>query len=391
MGVSRIACASVFGAAEVTEGGDAGRCWVAKGVVVSSTVSPPGRVFESIESSLDTAPSGAGDAVTGGGDADACIVDGRGVADEGAWATASSVGSALGSTRSDGSGRDPPSPGVVTGMLATISALVDAASSGPGDGATVVRSLVSSSVAKAPKTDARTFEKTSPGEATIDSLDAIAKEGDGAESGVGEGAAMGKYMDSGGVAKPATIGEGASETASPVEIPFETLELMASEGDVAASGIGVGVVAGRVMDACGIAKPATTGAVDSETASPLEPVFGSIDLAGSESDAALSGVAAGAGVGITMSAKADAGASKTASRFESEFELLGSLATKDDIAAFGVGAAVTPGPDRDACGITGAATTGAGASATASPFKPVFGWIGFATCKGDATLSEIGD
>jgi hypothetical protein len=68
------------------------------------------------------------------------------------------------------------------------------------------------------------------------------------------------------VAKAAKTDAGASETASPLEPGFELRVSMAIEGDAAASGVGEGVTAGRDVDACGVVKPATTGAGASETA-----------------------------------------------------------------------------------------------------------------------------
>jgi hypothetical protein len=243
--VPGVTCAKAFGGDAATRGGDAGASCVAKGATAPTTVSPSKRGLEWIDSSLaifsaldDAALSGAGEPVSCGNDVDACDVAKPAIADEDTWETASSVEPGLDATRSrapegDTSGGVGNDVAASKGMLATISALVGAASSDLGDGVTVGRGLGTSEVAKAAKTDT-----------------------------------------------------GASETASPLEPGFELRVSMAIEGDAAASGVGEGVTAGRDVDACGVVKPATTGAGASETASLFEPDFGSINLAASEGDTA---------------------------------------------------------------------------------------------------------
>ncbi|MBV9434075.1 MAG: hypothetical protein JO137_19805 [Hyphomicrobiales bacterium] len=154
--------------------------------------------------------------------------------------------------------------------------------------------------------------------------------------------------------KAARTDAGGSETASLGELGFRALEVSgAKEDDVGASEVGVSVVAGDAeggdTDGSGIARPATTGAVDAKTASPFKPVPGSIDFSGSESEAALSPASNGEAVGITVFAKAVAGISETAPS-EPELEAFGSV-IRDAITASGVGEVAASGRVREACGI----------------------------------------
>jgi hypothetical protein len=236
---------------------------------------------------------------------DACDVAKPAIADEDTWETASSVELGLEATRSgapegDTSGGVGNDVAASKGMLATISALVGAASSDLGDGVTVGKGLGTSDVAKAAKTDAGASETASTLEPGFESWVSMAIEGDAAASGGSEGVTMGRDVDACGVAEPATTGAGVSEPASLFEPDFGSMDLAASEGDTASSGVGDGVTAGKDVGASGVARAAKTDAGASETASPLEPGCESwVSMAG-EGEAAASAVGEGVSVGRDM-------------------------------------------------------------------------------------------
>jgi hypothetical protein len=263
---------------------------------------------------------------------DPCSVAKSAISDEETWELASSVEPGLEATRSRVP-EDDASAGVGNdvaaskGMLATISTSVEAASSNLGDGVTVGRGMDACAVVKPTATDAGAPEPASLFEPDFGSMDLAASEGDAASSGVDDGVTVGGNVGASGVAKAAKTDAGAAETASTLEPGFESWDSVASEGDAASSGVGEGVTVGKDTDACGVGKPAATDAGASVTGPLFESDFGSIGLATSEGDAASSGVGDGitagrdvGASGVAKAAKTDARDSESASPLEPGFE-----------------------------------------------------------------------
>jgi hypothetical protein len=214
-----------------------------------------------------------------------------------------------------------------------------------------------------------------------------------ASSGAGDGVTVGRGLTTCDVAKAAKTDAGTSETASPSEPRFP-LDSMTNEDDAGASGVGEGVTVGRDMDACGVTRPAAAGPGALGTASLCKPVFGSIDLAASKGDAAASGASDGGTVGrglgtseIAKAAKTDADTSESASLIEPGFEALDSIANEDDAVASGIGEGVAVGTDMDSSGVAKPAVPGGDTSDPASPGKaPERGAM---TAFGDPVASTI--